>query len=85
MRKNTVVYKLIVEDLQNVAEEYLERKLNGDELKKVINRVGDYISWDEAIENTIIDLGLKSKEEQEDELNQKILETISSKPEKSRK
>lgn len=63
MRKNTVIYKLTVEDIQTVAEEYLERKLNDDELKKVIDRVGDYISWYDAIENTFMELDLKSNDD----------------------
>lgn len=66
MRKNTVIYKLTVEDIQTVAEEYLERKLNDEELKKVIDKVGDYISWYDAIENTFMELDLKSNDDTDD-------------------
>lgn len=66
MRKNAVIYKLTVEDIQTVAEEYLERKLNDEELKKVIDRVGDYIPWYDAIENTFMELDLKSNDAADD-------------------
>jgi hypothetical protein len=49
------VYEISVEDLQEVAKEALERELTEDELTAVGNRVGDYIDWFQAIENTIND------------------------------
>lgn len=69
MNKNKVVYKITVEDINIVAEEYLERNLNNVEIKKVINKVGDYISWHDAIEYTFDELGIKSKDELEEEAN----------------
>lgn len=85
MRKNTVVYKIIVEDIQNIAEELLERELNDDELKKVANRIGDYISWDQAIEDTLIEFGIKSKEEQEEEKIRNLLGMTKGKKKTGRK
>ncbi|HMN25820.1 MAG TPA: hypothetical protein PKE38_15050 [Ignavibacteriaceae bacterium] len=67
MRSNKIIYSLNISDIQNVAEEYLERRLNDEELKKVIDRVGDYIPWYDAIENTIIELRFKSADEREQE------------------
>lgn len=59
MRKNKVIYKLIVEDIQNVADETLERELTEEELKKVIDKLGDFIHWFDAIDNTFSYLDIK--------------------------
>lgn len=64
MRKNKVIYKLIVEDIHTVADEVLERKLTEEELKKVIDRVGDFIPWYDAIDNTFSYLDIRSAEEE---------------------
>jgi hypothetical protein len=61
MRKDTVIYQLTVEDIQTVSEEYLKRKLNSAELKKVINSVGDYIPWHDSIESTLTKFAFKPK------------------------
>lgn len=66
MRSDKKIYSLNISDIQNVAEEYLNRKLNEEELKKVINKVGDYIPWYDAIENTFIDLNFEAAEESEE-------------------
>jgi hypothetical protein len=47
------VYKLSIEDLQHVAREVLERELTSDEIAAVVNALGDYIDWFQAIENAI--------------------------------
>jgi hypothetical protein len=47
------VYKISVEDLQQVAKEVLERELTSEEIAAVGNAVGDYIDWFQAIENAI--------------------------------
>ena len=49
------VYKISVEDLQQVAKEVLERELTSKEIAAVGNAVGDYIDWFQAIENAIYD------------------------------
>lgn len=48
-----VVYSLNVEDLQQVAEEVVDRPLGPDELKAVEDKLGDYIDWFGAIEAAI--------------------------------
>jgi len=66
MRSDKKIYSLNISDIQNVAEEYLNRKVNEEELKKVINKVGDYIPWYDAIVNTFIELGFEAAEEKEE-------------------
>ena len=51
--KNEIVYSLNIEDIQNVADEVIERELTPKEVKLVAGRVGDYISWYDAIELAI--------------------------------
>ncbi len=50
-----IIYSLNTEDVQNVAEQELGRKLREKELKIVEDKIGDYIDWFEAINMTIID------------------------------
>jgi len=53
MKKNKIIYSLNIEDIQNVAEEILDRKLNEKEIDVVVDKIGDYINWFEIIENAI--------------------------------
>ena len=55
-----VIYSINIEDVQNVAEQEIERKLTAKELRLVEDKVGDYINWYEAILNTINELKIKS-------------------------
>lgn len=48
-----IIYSINIEDIQNVAEQELERKLTAKELRLVEDKVGDYINWYEAILNAI--------------------------------
>ncbi len=48
-----IVYALTVEDLQNVAQEVLERELTEKEISQVEESLGDYITWFDAIEFAI--------------------------------
>ena len=48
-----IIYSINIEDVQNVAEQELERKLTAKELRLVEDKVGDYINWYEAILNAI--------------------------------
>ncbi|MCC6260228.1 MAG: hypothetical protein IT311_05135 [Anaerolineales bacterium] len=48
-----VVYSLCVSDIRYVASEILNRKLTLKELKLIQDKVGDYISWYDAIELAI--------------------------------
>jgi hypothetical protein len=51
-----IVYQLTVEDLQNVADEELSRKLTEEEIKMVEDKLGDYIKWYEAIGSAIANM-----------------------------
>ena len=50
-----VIYQLTIEDLQNVANEELERVLTESEIKILEEKIGDYIDWYGAIQNAISD------------------------------
>lgn len=54
--KARIVYSLSVEDLQHVAYDELERELTEEEIKHVEEKLGDYISWYEAISLAIGDI-----------------------------
>ena len=49
MKPSKIIYSLNIEDVQNVAEQELERELTKKELKIVEDKLGDYIDWHEAI------------------------------------
>jgi len=51
--KNKTIYKLTVTDIQQVAKEVYKRKLTTDEIKKVIEPIGDRISWYDVIDEAI--------------------------------
>ena len=48
-----IIYSINIEDIQNVAEQELGRKLGEKELKVIENKIGDYIDWYEAINTAI--------------------------------
>ena len=48
-----IIYSINVADIQEVANEVLERRLTMDEIVLVKESVGDYIDWFQAIENSI--------------------------------
>lgn len=48
-----IIYSINVEDVQNVAEEKLGRKLTNKELKIIEDKIGDYIDWHSAIDMAI--------------------------------
>jgi len=57
MKKNDkIIYSINIEDVQNVANEKLNRNLNEDELKLVGNKLGDYIDWFGAISDSVSDV-----------------------------
>ena len=45
-----IIYSINIEDVQNVAEEKIGRKLSKKELKIVEDKIGDYIDWYGAID-----------------------------------
>lgn len=49
-----IIYQLTVEDLQNVANDELERDLTEEEIKLLENKIGDYIDWYSIISDAII-------------------------------
>ncbi len=48
-----VVYSINIQDIQDVANDVLERNLTKKELEIIKDKVGDYIDWFQAIENAI--------------------------------
>ena len=61
MNNNKIIYSINIEDVQNVAEQELEKELTDEELKVVESKIGDYIDWYGAIELTINDTILNKK------------------------
>ncbi len=60
-KREKIIYSITVEDVQNVAQEELERKLNKDELRLVEDKLGDHIDWYEAILYSINLAQIKSR------------------------
>jgi len=50
---NEIVYKLIIEDIQNVALEELDRELTHQEIQKLIDPIAENIPWYDAIARAI--------------------------------
>lgn len=65
MRKDKIVYSICIGDIQEVAQDELSRKLNDDELKKVIDKMGDYLNWFDSISYSFDALDLKEAEEED--------------------
>ena len=59
MNTSKIIYSINIEDVQNVAEQEIGRKLMKKELKIIEDKIGDYIDWhsaiDMAIQNEILD------------------------------
>jgi hypothetical protein len=55
VQKDRIVYSINVNDIQEVADQVLERGLTKDEIVLVEESIGDYIDWFQAIENSIIE------------------------------
>lgn len=54
-----VVYSICIEDLQTIAMEDLNRELTSSEIDGVVDQLGDYIKWADAISMAIIDCALE--------------------------
>lgn len=63
MKQDKIIYSLHVSDIQEIADQDLERELTKEELKKVIDLVPNYIKWDEAISYTFMELKLPTNDE----------------------
>lgn len=59
MNRKKIIYSINIEDVQNVAEQELGRKLTEEELRLVEDRLGDYVGWYEAILHAMNELKLK--------------------------
>jgi hypothetical protein len=63
-KKDKIIYRLTVEDIQTVATETFGRELSADEIEKLIEPIGESIAWFDIIENCIRGhLGLEYAEE----------------------
>ena len=51
--KDRIIYQLTVEDLQTVANDYLNRKLTSKEILLLEEELGGYIDWYNIIEDVI--------------------------------
>jgi len=59
MRNDKTIYKLVIADLQTVADDNLERKLTEKEIEMLSEEIGDHINWYDAICNTMTHLNIK--------------------------
>jgi len=50
-----IVYSINVSDIQEVAQEVLDRDLTKKEVALVEKSIGDYLDWFQAIENSILE------------------------------
>lgn len=54
LRKDKIVYSINIEDLQNVANDVLERELSNKEIKILIDKIGNYFDWYDSIDRAIM-------------------------------
>ena len=60
-KNNDVVYELIVADIQEVADQELERELSSHEINLLIDRIANKISWYDAIAGAIDEMIVENK------------------------
>ena len=48
-----VIYQINLEDVQQVAEEFIDRPLTNDEIIRVEDKIGELIDWTDTIERAI--------------------------------
>lgn len=53
MKSNNIIYSLSIQDLQNVANEELNRELTNKEIKIITEKIGNHIDWYSIISETI--------------------------------
>ncbi len=56
MSPKTHIYFITVSDVQRVAEEIINRRLNENELERVVEQVLENIEWYDPIERSIMDI-----------------------------
>jgi hypothetical protein len=54
--RDRIIYSINVEDIQNVAEQELDRELTDKEIELIEKRLGDYVDWYGAIASAINEL-----------------------------
>ena len=63
MNQDRIIYSIVVEDINTVAEEILGRNPIEDEVKFIEEKIGDHISWYDIIENLLHDYKGQPKQE----------------------
>ena len=63
MKHDKIIYELRINDIQEIAEQDLERELTKEELGKVIELVPNYVNWSDAISFAIEELRLPTNDE----------------------
>ena len=53
MKDSDIFYSLTITDIQQVAEESLDRRLTEDEIETVIPRIEERITWFDVIDDVI--------------------------------
>lgn len=53
LNPNEIIYSLCIEDIQNVAEQEIDRKLTRDEIERIKNSINSNIDWYDAIADAI--------------------------------
>lgn len=53
MNSNVIIYSLTVEDIQEVAQQELERDLTDAEIISIVDSIAEKIQWYEAIADSI--------------------------------
>ncbi len=53
MKSNKIIYSLIVEDIQRVSNQEIQRDLSSKEMKTIIELMAQKINWYEAIADSI--------------------------------
>lgn len=53
MKNIKIIYSLTVDDIQNVAEQELSRKLSTKEIEKIVDLIAEKINWYDAIAYSI--------------------------------
>ncbi len=63
MNPQKIIYSICIDDVQNVAKEGLGRVLEKKELDVIVEKIGEYFQWYDAIENCIMsELGIEQEE-----------------------
>lgn len=53
LNPDEIIYSLCIEDIQNVAEQEIDRELTGEEIESIKNLVSANINWYDAIADAI--------------------------------